>query len=50
MGKAQKILQDSAIILQPLWLPRLYLVSAKVEGFEPHPFKEIFAHEIWLKA
>ena len=48
MAKVEKILQDAAVMVQPLWRPVYSLASAKVRGFKPHPARQLLLSKVWL--
>jgi len=50
MEKVEKILQDDAIMVQPLWRPVFSLVSEKVQGYEPHPTQYHQFNKVWIDA
>ena len=37
MEKVEKILQDAAVMVQPLWQPKFFVASNKVKGMKAHP-------------
>jgi peptide/nickel transport system substrate-binding protein len=50
MERVQKILQDDAIIIQPLWQPKFFVASNKVKGMEGHPTQYHLYHKVWIEA
>ena len=48
MAKVEKILQDDAVISQPLWRSVFSAGSDKVKGYEMHPTNYHQLHKIWL--
>jgi len=50
MAKTEKILQDSAVMIQPFWLDKLTAVSPKVRNYRVHPSDFFKLHEVWLAA
>ncbi|SEC37855.1 peptide/nickel transport system substrate-binding protein [Rhizobiales bacterium GAS191] len=50
MAKTEKILQDSAVMIQPFWLDKLTAVSPKVRNYHVHPSDFFKLHEVWLAA
>lgn len=50
MEKVQKILQDDAVIIQPLWQPKFFVASTKVKGMEGHPTQYHLYHKVWIEA
>lgn len=48
METVQKILQDDAVICQPVWVPRFTAARSKVRNFEIQPtFYHLF-HKVWI--
>ena len=37
MEKVEKVLQDAAVLVQPLWQPKFFVASNKVGGMKAHP-------------
>ncbi len=54
MEKVQRILQEDAVLVQPLWQPKFFVASNKVKGLEAHPTQyHQFAtphNKVWLDA
>jgi peptide/nickel transport system substrate-binding protein len=50
MEKVEKILQDDAIILQPLWRPIYAVASKKVHGYPAHPTQYHQLNKTWIEA
>ncbi len=50
MAKAEAILQDSAVMIQPFWLDKITAVSPKVRNYHVHPSDFFKMHEVWLAA
>ena len=50
MEKVEKILQDSAVIVQPLWQPKFFIASNKVGGMKAHPTQYHQFHRVWITA
>jgi peptide/nickel transport system substrate-binding protein len=48
MEKVEKILQDAAVIVQPLWQPKFFIASDKVHGMTAHPTQYHQYHRVWL--
>lgn len=48
MEKVQQILQDDAVICQPIWAPRFTAVNKKVQNFPEHPTLYHQFHRVWL--
>ena len=49
MEKVEKILQDAAVMVQPLWQPSSSS-SEKVKGMKAHPTQYHQYHRVWLEA
>ncbi len=47
LGKAEKILQDDAVMILPLFRPIYTIVSKKVHGFEGHPTQYHQFNKVW---
>lgn len=50
MEKVEKILQDAAVMVQPLWQPKFFIASDKVQGMKAHPTQYHQFHRVWLAA
>jgi len=50
MEKVEAILQHDAVIVQPLWIPRLMAASEKVRDFHPEPSGYHLLHRVWIDA
>src|ERR1700722_17993153 len=48
MQKVETILQDAAVMVQPMWRPVFTLASAKVHGYKPHPARQIQLNKAWM--
>jgi peptide/nickel transport system substrate-binding protein len=48
MRKVEKILQDAAVVVQPLWRPIFLACAAKVHGYHPHPGRQMQLTKAWL--
>jgi len=48
MEKVEKILQDAAIMVQPLWRPVYTMTSAKVHGYSAHPSRQMQLTRVWM--
>lgn len=48
MEKVEQILQDDAVMVQPLWRPVYSLSSNKVHGYAAHPSREIDIVKVWI--
>ena len=49
MEKVEKILQDAAVMVQPLWQPKFFIASEKVKGMTAHPTQYHQYHRVWLE-
>jgi peptide/nickel transport system substrate-binding protein len=50
MERVQRILQEDAVIVQPLWQPKFFVASKKVKGMQGHPTQYHLYHKVWLEA
>lgn len=50
MEKVEKILQDAAVIIQPLWRPVYTIANKKVHGYPAHPTQYHQFNKVWLDA
>jgi peptide/nickel transport system substrate-binding protein len=48
MHKVEQILQDAAVMIQPLWRPIFILASSKVHGYRPHPARQMQLTKVWM--
>jgi peptide/nickel transport system substrate-binding protein len=48
MQKVEKILQDAAVIVQPLWRPVFSLASNRVHGYRAHPARQMLLTKVWM--
>lgn len=48
MEQIEKILQDAAVMVQPLWRPVYNLCAANVHGLEPHPARVMQLNRVWM--
>ncbi|MDX1609849.1 MAG: ABC transporter substrate-binding protein, partial [Halofilum sp. (in: g-proteobacteria)] len=49
MEKVERILQEDAVMSQPVWKPRYTAASTKVKGFELQPTNYHQLHRVWLE-
>ena len=49
MEKVEKILQDAAVMVQPLWQTKFFIASEKVQGMKAHPTQYHQFHRVWLE-
>jgi peptide/nickel transport system substrate-binding protein len=50
MEKVEKILQDDAVIIQPLWQPKFFIASNKVRDLQGHPTQYHLYQRVWIEA
>jgi len=50
MEKVQSILQDDAVMSQPVWVPKLTAASNKVKNYEIQPTLYHQFHKVWIDA
>jgi peptide/nickel transport system substrate-binding protein len=50
MEKVEKILQDDAVMLQPVWRPVFTIINAQVKGYSGHPTQYHQFNQVWLDA
>jgi peptide/nickel transport system substrate-binding protein len=48
MEEVESIIQDDAVILQPLWTPKFFIASNKVQGLTAHPTQYHQFYKVWL--
>ena len=48
MEKVEKILQDEAVMVQPIWRPVYTMVSKKVHGYPAHPAQAHQFNKVWM--
>jgi peptide/nickel transport system substrate-binding protein len=48
MEKVEKILQDDAVMVQPLWRPVYTFTSSRVHGWPPHPTNYHQFNKVWV--
>jgi peptide/nickel transport system substrate-binding protein len=48
MQKVERILQDAAVVVQPMWRPVFILASVKVHGYRAHPARQMQLNKVWL--
>lgn len=48
MEKVERILQDDAVMCQPIWAPRFTAHNKKVQNFPAHPTLYHQFHKVWL--
>ena len=50
IGKAEKILQDSGVIIQPFWRKLFCHAAPALQGRRMHPTGETYFDKAWLQA
>ena len=50
MERVQRILQEDAVIVQPLWRPVFFVASKKVRNLHAHPTQYHQFHRVWIEA
>jgi peptide/nickel transport system substrate-binding protein len=50
MKKVEKILQDAAVMIQPVWRPVFTIAAKKVHGYPPHPTQYHQFNKVWLES
>lgn len=50
MEKVEKILQEAAVMVQPLWQTNFFVASQKVRGMHAHPTQYHQYHKVWMAA
>jgi peptide/nickel transport system substrate-binding protein len=48
MRKVEQILQDAAVMIQPLWRPVFSLASSRVHGYHAHPARHMQLTKVWM--
>jgi peptide/nickel transport system substrate-binding protein len=48
MQKVEKILQDAAVVILPLWRPVFSLASSRVRGYQPYPSRQMQLTKVWM--
>ena len=48
MQKVEKIMQDAAVVVQPMWRPVFMLASGKVHGYKPHTARQMQLNKVWM--
>ena len=48
MEKVEQILQDAAVMVQPLWQPKFFIASEKVQNLKAHPTQYHQFQRVWL--
>jgi peptide/nickel transport system substrate-binding protein len=49
MEKVEAILQDDAVIIQPVWLPTFFVANNKVKNLAAHPTQYHQFHEVYIE-
>ncbi len=50
MKKVEEIMQDDAIIVQPVWQPKMFLANSKVQGLAAHPTQYHQFYKVWIES
>ncbi len=50
MEEVERIIQDDAVILQPLWTPKFFIANNKVKGLNAHPTQYHQYTKVWIDA
>jgi peptide/nickel transport system substrate-binding protein len=48
MEKVQRILQEDAVMVQPLWQPKFFVAADKVRDMNAHPTQYHLFHRVWI--
>ncbi|GLQ06967.1 ABC transporter substrate-binding protein [Sneathiella chinensis] len=48
MEKVEKILQDDAVMVQPVWNPTMFLARNNVKGLKAHPTQYHQLNKVWI--
>ncbi len=49
MEKVEKILQDAAVMVQPIWRPVFTIITDKVQDYKAHPTQYHQFNKVWLE-
>lgn len=50
MEKVQRILQEDAVMVQPMWISKLFIARDTVKNMNAHPTQYHLFHRVWLDA
>jgi peptide/nickel transport system substrate-binding protein len=50
MKTVEQILQDAAVMVQPVWRPVFTIAAKKVHGYPPHPTQYHQFNKVWLES
>jgi peptide/nickel transport system substrate-binding protein len=50
MEQVEKILQDDAIMVQPIWRPVYTIVTNQVHNYPPHPTQYHQFNKVWIES
>jgi peptide/nickel transport system substrate-binding protein len=50
MEKVEKLLQDAAVMVQPVWRPVFTIVANKVQDYKAHPTQYHQFNKVWIEA
>lgn len=48
MEKVERILQEDAVIVQPIWLTKFFMASPRIKGLAAHPMQHHEFHGVWI--
>lgn len=48
MAEVERILQEDAVMVQPVWVPKFTVAHKKVMNFKAHPTQYHLFHRVWL--
>jgi peptide/nickel transport system substrate-binding protein len=49
MEKVERILQEDAVMVQPLWQPKFFIAAAKVRNLTAHPAQNHQFNQVWIE-
>jgi peptide/nickel transport system substrate-binding protein len=50
MKPVEEILQNDAIMVQPMWQPKFFLANSKVQGLRAHPTQYHQFYQVWIES
>jgi peptide/nickel transport system substrate-binding protein len=48
MEKVERILQDDAVMVQPVWISKMFVARNTVKNMNAHPTQYHLYHKVWL--
>jgi peptide/nickel transport system substrate-binding protein len=48
MATVEKILQDAAVAIMPIWRPIYFIVARQVHGYPAHPTQDHLFNKVWI--